>query len=76
MYIVTYTDYGDTCDMHSRKLGSYDSKREAESAVQADMEDRKDYYGEEAVIRPNLHEIWACEADIGRVGCVWDILKV
>ena len=76
MYIVTYTDYGDTCDMHSRLLGSYDSKRKAESAVQADMEDRKAYYGKEAVIRPNLHEIWACAVDIGRVGCVWDILKV
>lgn len=76
MYIVTYTDYGDTCDMHSRLLGSYDSKREAEKAVQADMKKREEYFGSEAVVRPYLHEIWACETDIGLFGCIWDILKV
>ena len=25
-YIVTYTDFGETCDYHSRKMGSHDTQ--------------------------------------------------
>ena len=76
MFIVVSTDYGDTCDGHSRLVGKYETKDEAEAEVRADMAAVRQYLGKEAAVDEAKHEVWACEADIGSLGTVWDIHEV
>lgn len=80
MFIVIYTDYGETCDQHSRKLGVFRTPEEAEKAVAADMEmfifkSKKENAGTELDIRPLSHEIWQ-KGEVGSCGCVWDVIPV
>lgn len=76
MFIVTYTDYSDNADMHTRLLSVCNTKEEAEAEISADMAGTSRYYGDSVVIDMNSHEVWKSEAEVGQVGCVWDILEV
>ena len=76
MFIVTYTDYGDTCNGHSRYMGVYATKDAAQAAIDADIIAIKAKYGEDVIHYEVSEEIWGCEEDIGKVGCVWDIHEV
>lgn len=70
-YIVTYTDFGENCDLHSRCSGAYDTKEEAEADVYADMTSLKNYYGA-GNYEQNGTELWK-SGEVGQTGCVWDI---
>ena len=74
MFIVTYVDYGETCDGHSRNLGTYKTRLGAEAAICADVLGTSRNYGPKAVVRTN--EVWASQDEIGTHGCVWDIHEV
>ena len=74
MFIVTYVDYGETCDGHARALGTYETRFAAQAAIDADVRGTKRVYGAKAVTHPN--EVWASEKEIGTHGCVWDVHKV
>ena len=39
MYVVIYTDFGDTCDGFARVLGTYDTKDKAEYHMKQDATD-------------------------------------
>ena len=75
MFIVTYTDYSDNADFHTRLLGTCETREEAESMVAADMAGTAHYYGDSAKIDNAAHEVWQSESEVGRIGCVWDILE-
>ena len=78
MYIVTYTEYGETCDQHSRLLGAYETDEEAEREVFKDMDKyakNRAKKGDEIDFRSFLHEVWL-NGNVGTEGCVWDILLV
>ena len=74
MFIVTATEYGDTCDGHTRFLKKFDTHKEAEDWVRDDMVDVMECsgidYEEPDFIR---HEVWV-KGCVGTSGCVWDIL--
>ena len=74
MFIVTYVEYGETCDGHARALGTYETRFGAQAVIDADVRATKMNYGEKAVARPN--EVWVSENEIGTHGCVWDIHEV
>lgn len=76
MFIVTYTDYSDTCDGHSRYMGSYATKDAAQAAIDADLAATKARYGKDAIHYEVSNEVWACDEDIGKVGCIWDIHEI
>lgn len=73
MFIITCIDYGETCDGHTRLLGKYDTKDEAENDVLADMVGVARNYGSNAVVNDTKKEVWASKDDIGKTGSVWDI---
>jgi len=73
MFITTCVDYGETCDGHSRLLGKYDNREEAEVEVLADMLGVARSYGSHAVVDENKKEVWASENEVGQKGSVWDI---
>jgi hypothetical protein len=76
MFIVTYTDYGETCDGHSRYMGAYATRKAAQYAIDTELALVKANYGEVAIHYKELNEVWGCEEDIGTVGCVFDIHEI
>lgn len=76
MFIVTYTDYSDTCDGHSRYMGAYATKDAAQAAIDEDIVSVLCDLGEGAIHYEVSNEVWACDEDIGKVGCIWDIHEV
>ena len=76
MCIVTYTEYSDTCDGHSRYMGSFATKNAAQKAIDADILPFQLRYGEDAIYYRTTNEIWACDDDVGKVGCIWDIHEI
>lgn len=76
MFIVTYTDYSDTCDGHSRYMGSYATRDAAQAAINADVAGFQSRYGTDAIYYEVSNEIWASDDEIGKVGCVWDIHEI
>ena len=76
MYIVTYTDFGETCDLHSRLLGVFENADAAAESTTADMTAVISHYGEEtAKVDWTKREVWASDEEIGKVGTVWNILE-
>jgi hypothetical protein len=78
MCIVTYTDYGDTCDGHARLLGSYETDEKAELEVFKDMDryaKEHNNAGDSLDFRSYDHEVWL-NGNVGAQGCVWDIHEV
>jgi len=78
MYIVTYTDYGGTCDKHSRLLGSCETEEIAEELMFKDMDKYAEEHtsqGDSLDFRIYDHEVWL-NGNVGTKGRVWDILEV
>ena len=76
MYIVTYTDFGETCDLHSRLLGVFDKGEAATECATADMVAVIRNYGEgTAKVDWTKREVWASDEEVGKVGTVWNILE-
>ena len=73
-YIVTYTDFGENCDYHSRMMGTYDTREEAESEIEADMAALKRNYGEGNYVQDGT-ELWK-SGEFEQTGCVWDIHEI
>jgi hypothetical protein len=73
MFIVTYVDYSDSSDFHSRVLGVYSSRDEAEAEIRADMAGTSNYYGDTEIVDNDKFEVWK---EIGTVGCVWDVHEI
>ena len=73
-YIVTYMDFGETCDYHSRKMGTYDTREDAESEIKADMAAFMLNYGKGNYVQ-NGTELWK-SGEVGQTGCVWDIHEI
>jgi len=73
MFIVTYVDYSDNSDLHSRVLGVYSSRDEAEAEIKADMAGTLNHYGDTEIVDNDKFEVWK---EIGTVGCVWDVHEI
>lgn len=72
MYVVIYTDFGDSCDGFARVLGTYKTQVDAMKAMESDV---KDYN------RDNDYEVTIDKGDrilLGdeQNGCQWQILKI
>jgi len=76
MFLVTYVDYSDNSDWHGRFLGKYETREEAEEDIRADMARTSRYLGNSTIVRPETHEVWKSEGEIGENGCIWDIYEV
>ena len=75
MFILVVIDYGETCDWHSRIVGTFKTKSEAEIALDKDMRSLHDSYvkrGHDVELYPSTHELWV-DGQVGDIGCVWDI---
>ena len=75
MYIVTYTDFGETCDLHSRLLGVFENVEAAAECATADMTAVIRHFGKTTKVDWTKREVWASDEDIGKVGTVWSILE-
>jgi hypothetical protein len=74
MFIVTYTDYGETCDGHSRLLGVFPTVKDAQKEMSLDIRRLIAAYGRnDCTYIPASNEVWK---EVGKVGCVWDIHEV
>ena len=78
MFVVITVDYGDTCDGHSRKLGTFKTKAEAELAMKRDMAALAAHYTAQGVSvdwRKSARELWV-DGEVGESGSVWDIHEI
>jgi len=77
MFIVTATDYGETCDGHTRLLGRYPDKDKAAKFVGEDMASYHDNLVGNGIGVEKFdlakREVWAV---VGQSGCVWDIFDL
>ena len=72
-YVVTYIEYGDSVDGRSRALGIYDTREEAEKAIQEDMKT----YAES--LESSYEEdwcVWGSPDDKWKYGCAWNISEI
>ena len=72
IYVVIYTDFGDTCDGFARVLGTYKTKEEAKKEIERDIftYDKNGEY--ERTIDYDDRVLLGDEED----GCQWQILEV
>lgn len=82
MFIVVYNEHGESCDGHTRYLGSAESREEAVKIVNKDI----DTYvssngrmadltlGQDILVDRDKMEVWADE--YSDIGCIWDIIDV
>lgn len=72
-YVVSYIEYGDGVDGRSRALGIYDTKADAEAAIDKDMKTYGEslgmYYCEDWCV-------WRCPEDEWVNGCAWNISEI
>lgn len=72
-HVVTYIEYGDGADGRSRALGIYDTREEAEQAIEKDM----DTYGESlGIYYSEDWGVWGSPDDKWKYGCAWNINEV
>lgn len=74
IYVVIYTDTGDSCDGLARVLGAYTSRDKALEAMKQDVEDYKKENPECTIIDQQVPN-WI-EAGTTSYGCLWQILMV
>ena len=79
MFIVVYNEHGETCDGHTRYLGSAESHEEAVKLVNGDIDTYIGSNGRlsdaaDIVVDRDKMEVWADESS--DIGCVWDIIDV
>ena len=72
-HVVTYIEYGEGVDGRSRALGIYDTKAEAEAAIENDMNTyasslKTPFYDDWCV--------WRCPEDAWVQGCAWNISEI
>ena len=79
-YVVSYVDYGDTCDGHAGVVGIYTSREKAEKAVKLDMAsycdnltDEEELSDKDYVLYKDKMEVWRDIEEIGQNGCTWSI---
>ncbi|MCR4715884.1 MAG: hypothetical protein K5656_01765 [Lachnospiraceae bacterium] len=72
IYVVIYTDFGDTCDGFARVLGTYPTKEEAKKEIERDIftYDKNGEY--ERTVDQDDRVLLGDEED----GCQWQILKI
>ena len=73
-HVVTYMEYGDSVDGRPRAIGIYDTREEAEKAIQEDM----DTYAESLDEEPYFDDwaVWTSPDDMWVNGCAWNINEV
>lgn len=75
MYVVTYIQFGDTCDNHSRLLGNYDDEETAKNELLADMDTYiKSMQADPVSVNKYKHEVWFDKNYTQ--GCIWDIHEI
>lgn len=74
LFVVTYTDFGESADSHSRLLGSFPTKEAAQAAMCEDMGRWPENCGRDDV-EFRFDEVWV-RGECGTYGCVWDIHEV
>ena len=74
-WVVTFVDYGETCDGKARTPKICNSKEEAQAWVRNDMEAWADKYaGEDITV--NFDGMSACFNDDSCQGCEWNVEEV
>lgn len=73
-HVVTYIEYGDGVDGRPRALGIYDTREEAEKAIEEDMET----YGMNNFGIYYIEDwcVWSSPRDKWKNGCAWNINEV
>lgn len=72
-YVVTYIEYGDSVDGRARALGVYDSKEDADKAIQEDMATYAETLDDPFI---DNWTVWSSEDEIWENGCAWNITEL
>lgn len=73
LYVVIYTDFGDSCDGFARVFGTYNTKEEAMKEMNADIKDwRKTNKNCPLTINKGENILYGDECN----GCQWQVLEL
>jgi len=72
LYVVIYTDFGDSCDGFARIFGKYKTKAAAMKAMQDDIKDYNRDNDYEVTINKGDRILLGDESN----GCQWQILEI
>ena len=70
-YTVIYTDQGDSCDGLARTLGTYNSKKKAQSAMKADVSCYREVNDMYEITEQDDKHIFVGNEE---GGCLWQII--